>query len=111
MLFSLLERLLLADSYNNMEGDKNEGKECSCGSNHNLHLQSDYLVSFVTKMKRLVAFCLAGDRIDAGFADLVKKQLTDKILPKRPALYVYIGKNLLKRLFMMSLLPKSILMN
>jgi len=92
---SHLERLLLADNYDDWYKDEEEKKECSCSSNHNLHLQSEYLVSFVSKMKRLVAFCLAGARIDAGFADLVKQELTDKILPLRPALYFYVGKELI----------------
>ncbi len=84
----------MADNYDDWYKDEEEKKECSCSSNHNLHLQSEYLVSFVSKMKRLVALCLAGARIDVGFADLVKQELTDKILPLRPALYFYVGKEL-----------------
>ena len=85
----------MADYYDDWyEDDEAIEKECSCGSNHNLHLQPDYLVSFVSNMNHLVAFCLAGNRIDAGFADLVKQELTNKILPLRPALYFYVGKEL-----------------
>jgi len=47
-------------------------------------------------MKRLVAFCLAGPRIDLDFAEIVKQRLTDEILLLRPALWCHLGKDIPK---------------
>ena len=66
--------------------------DCSCHPD-NLLLQANDLVSFVADMERLVAFCLAGIRIDPDIAQIVVQRLTDEILPLRPALWFHLGKD------------------
>ncbi len=84
---SHLERFVFLD------GRWNEYKRdhCSCRPN-NLLFQANDLVSFVADMERLVAFCLAGIRIDPDIAQIVVQRLTDEILPLRPALWFHLGK-------------------
>lgn len=54
----------------------------------------DFLLSFVSEMKDLVALCLAGFQMNSDALVVVKKKLNDVIIPVRPAFWYYIGKEL-----------------
>ena len=57
-------------------------------------LDKDCLVSFITEMRGLVALCLAGFRLDPDDTEVVNQHISNKILPLRPAFWLYLGLNL-----------------
>ena len=59
-------------------------------------LDKDCLVPFITEMGSLVALCLAGFRLDPYDTEVVNQQISNKILPLRPAFWLYLGLNLPK---------------
>ncbi len=79
------ERLALIDKDNGCELHPNNPFE-----------QLNSLLSFVSKMTHLVAFCLVGFQIDRKVVEVIKQRLTDEILPDRSAFWFHVGPELPK---------------
>jgi len=52
---------------------------------------SDFLVEFVSKMKRLVCFYLVIRRLDPNLIKEVRQRIMEEVLPKRQSLWFYLG--------------------
>jgi len=74
----------------------NETDDESQETSNMVPLQSDLLLSFVSKMTHLVALCLVGFDFNPSEVDLLEKRFAKEVTPKRPAFWFYVGPKLPK---------------
>ena len=73
----------------------NETNGGSQGAPNIVPVQSALLLSFVSKLKHLVALCLVGFQFDSP-VDVLKKQIAEEVTPHRPAFWFHLGPKLPK---------------